>query len=179
MLTFFRLFLFITLPLYTFSQEKLDPFQIYGPYGAKIYDNYSQALLTSENCYRLKLHNQDLNKNLKKLKKLNKLFVVELKNNNIDTIPEELSTFRNLMYFKSSGNPLKKLPESFGTTPTLKSLILHHVAMDSLPSSFNQLGSLMELEIQINNSDTFDVKNRLSGLFNLKTLMIYKSNLKS
>ena len=51
--------------------------------------------------------------------------------------------------------------------------------MDSLPSSFNQLGSLMELEIQINNSDTFDVKNRLSGLFNLKTLMIYKSNLKS
>ena len=179
MLTFFRLFLFITLPLYTFSQEKLDPFQIYGPYGAKIYDNYSQALLTSENCYRLKLHNQDLNKNLKKLKKLNKLFVVELKNNNIDSIPEEISTFRNLMYFKSSGNPLKKLPESFGTTPTLKSLILHHVAMDSLPSSFNQLGSLMELEIQINNSDTFDVKNRLSGLFNLKTLMIYKSNLKS
>jgi len=179
MLTFFRLFLFTTFPLYTLSQEKLDPFQIYGPYGAKVYESYSQALLTADNCYRLKLHNQDLNKNLKKLKKLNKLFVVELKNNNIDSIPDEISTFRNLMYFKSSGNPLKKLPESFGSTPTIKSLILHHIAMDSLPNSFNQLGSLMELEIQINNSDTFDVKNKLSGLFNLKTLMIYKSNLKS
>ena len=107
MLTFFRLFLFTTLPLYTLSQEKLDPFQIYGPYGAKVYESYSQALLTADNCYRLKLHNQDLNKNLRKLKKLNKLFVVELKNNNIDSIPEEISTFRNLMYFKSSGKTSK------------------------------------------------------------------------
>tara|TARA_B100000676_G_C17846027_1_gene715533 strand:- start:51 stop:740 length:690 start_codon:yes stop_codon:yes gene_type:complete len=120
-----------------------------------------------------------LSKNLKRLKKLKKLYVIELKNNNIDSFPEEISSFRNLMYIKSSGNSLKKLPQSLGFTPTIKSLILHHVSIDSLPNSFNKLGSLMELEIQINNADTFDVGDRLSGLYNLKTLMIYKSNLKS
>ena len=179
MLSFFRLLLLASLPLCSFCQDKLDPFQVYGPYGAKVYDNYTQALLTPENCYRLKSHNQDLSKSFRKLKKLHKLFVVELKNNNIDSIPEAISTFRNLMYLKSSGNALKKLPESFGSAPTIKSLILHHIKMDSLPNSFNELGSLMELEIQINHSDTFDVKNELSGLYNLKSLMIYKSNLKS
>ena len=179
MLSIFRLLLLTTLPLYSFCQEKIDPFQVYGPYGSKVYDNFNQALLTAENCYRLKSHNQDLARSIKKLKKLNKLFVIELQNNNIDSIPDEISAFRNLMYFKSSGNPLKKLPESFGSSPTIKSLILHHIKMDSLPNSFSNLGSLMELEIQVNYSDTFDVREELSGLHNLKTLMIYKSNLKS
>ena len=110
MLSFFRLLLLASLPLCSFCQDKLDPFQVYGPYGAKVYDNYTQALLTPENCYRLKSHNQDLSKSFRKLKKLHKLFVVELKNNNIDSIPEAISTFRNLMYLKSSGNALKKLP---------------------------------------------------------------------
>ncbi len=179
MLSIFRLLLFTTLPLYSFCQDKIDPFQVYGPYGSKVYDNFNQALLTTENCYRLKSLNQDLSRNIRKIKKLNKLFVIELQNNNIDSIPEEISAFRNLMYLKSSGNPLKKLPESFGSSPTIKSLILHHIKMDSLPNSFSNLGSLMELEIQINNSDTFNVREELSGLHNLKTLMIYKTNLKS
>lgn len=177
--TFFRILFFIILPFSSFSQDKLDPFQIYGPYGAKVYENYSQALLSTENCYRLKSHNQDLSKSIKKLKKLKKLYVIEFKNNNIDSIPEEISSLRNLMYFKSTDNPIKKLPESLGSSPTIKSLILHHVRLDSLPKSFHQLGSLMELEIQINIADTFDVKDELSGLYNLKTLMIYRSNLKS
>jgi Leucine-rich repeat (LRR) protein len=83
------------------------------------------------------------------------------------------------MYLKSSGNSLKKLPDSFGHTPTIKSLILHHIELESLPDNFNLLESLMELEIQINTAESFDLKKTLSGLYNLKSLMIYKNNLKS
>ena len=116
------LLVLVFLPFNSHCQDKLDPFQIYGPYGSKTYENFSQALLNIENCYRLKCHNQDLSKNLKRLKKLKKLYVIELKNNNIDSFPEEISSFRNLMYIKSSGNSLKKLPQSLGFTPTIKSL---------------------------------------------------------
>ena len=175
----FRVLIFIITPLCSFSQSSLDPFQIYGPYGSTIYNNYSQALLNGTNCYRLKSYDQDLSKNLKKIKKIKKLYVIDLKNNNIDSFPEVISSFRNLMYLKSTGNPLKKLPESIGLTPTIKSIILHHIKMDSLPNSFNNLGSLMELEIQVNNADTFDLKDKLSGLYNLKSLIIYKNNLKA
>lgn len=177
--TFLKLLFLTALPIGLFSQEKMNPFQMYGPYGSNVFENFTQALLNSESCYRLKSHNQDLSKNVKKLKKLKKLYVIDFKNNNIDSLPEEISSFRNLMYFKSSGNPLKKLPESFGLTPTIKSLILHHIQLDSLPSNFNHLESLMELEIQINNSETFNIKNSLSGLYNLRSLMIYKNNLES
>ena len=174
-----KLLIFIILPFSLLSQEKLDPFQIYGPYGTNVYENYTQALLNAESCYRLKIYNQDLSKTVKKLKKLKKLYVIEFKNNNIDSLPEEISSFNNLMYLKSSGNSLKKLPNSFGLSPTIKSLVLHHTQLDSLPNNFNQLESLMELEIQINDAEIFDLKNTLSGLYNLKTLMIYKNNLKS
>lgn len=179
MLPLFRVLLFVLTPIGAICQSNLDPFQVYGPYGSAVYDNYSQALLNATNCYRLKSHDQDLSKNLKKIKKLDKLYVIELKNNNIDSLPEVISTFRNLMYLKSSGNPLKKLPESIGSAPTIKSIILHHVKMDSLPDSFSNLGSLMDLEIQVNTADTFDLQDELSGLYNLKSLMIYKNNLKA
>ena len=48
-----------------------------------------------------------------------------------------------------------------------------------MPDGFKKLGSLSELEIQINRADTFDIQNELSGLYNLKSLMLYKTNLKS
>jgi len=174
---FFRIILLTIISLSSFAQNKLDPFQVYGPYRAKVYEDFSQALLNANDCYRLKPLNEDLSKNLKKIKKLDKLYVIEFKSNNIDSFPEEISSFRNLMYLKSSGNSLKKLPESIGLTPTLKTLVLHHVKMDSMPDSFNKLESLMELEIQVNNADTFKLKNSLNGLYNLKSLMLYKTNL--
>jgi hypothetical protein len=67
-----KLLIFLALPIGLYSQEKLDPFQIYGPYGATVHENYTQALLNSESCYRLKIYNQDLSKTVKKLKKTQK-----------------------------------------------------------------------------------------------------------
>jgi Leucine-rich repeat (LRR) protein len=155
----------------------MDPFMVYGPYGSPIFDSFSKGLSDASNCYRLKSYNEDLSKNLKKLKKLNKLYVIDLKNNKVDSIPEDISTFQNLMYLKSVENKLKKLPETIGLCKTIKSLILHHVNIDSLPKGFKNLGSLTELEIQINHAENFDTQKELSGLYNLKSLMIYKTNL--
>jgi Leucine-rich repeat (LRR) protein len=156
---------------------KIDPFQLYGPYGAETFTNYTQAQLKPNQVYRLKLIDQDLSKSLKRLKRLSKLYVVEFKNNTIDSFPDEITTFKNLMYLKSSANPIKKLPEDIGNTPTLKSLILHHVSLDSLPQSFNKINSLTELEIQINSADTLKIGNSLSGIFNLKSVILYKCQL--
>lgn len=173
-----RILLFALIPFSVLSQEKMDPFQVYGPYGSQVFTSFSQALLNANNCFRLKSHNEDLSKNFKKVKKLNKLYVIDLKSNNIDTLPEEISSFQNLMYLKSSGNGLTKLPETIGSTPTIKSLILHHVKLDSLPNSFRNLRSLMELEIQVNKADSLNIKEGFSALYNLKSLMLYKANLK-
>ena len=171
-------FLLIAIPLLGIGQNKIDPFQIYGPYGSETFSSFNQALLNAQNCYKLKSEGEDLKKSAKRIKKLSKLYVIHLNNNNIDSFPESISTFRNLMYLKSSGNPLKKLPETIGSTPTIKTIILHHTVLDSLPDSFNKLGSLAELEIQVNNADTFFTKEAFKGLYNLKSIMLYKSNLK-
>lgn len=159
------------------NRDKIDPFQLYGPYGSEVFTNYTQAQLKPNQVFRLKLIDQDLSKSLKRIKRLHKLYVIELKNNHIDSFPEEITTFKNLMYLKSAGNPIKKLPENIGNAPTLKNLILHHVELDSLPSNFNRLNSLTEIEIQINNSDTLKIGNAFSGIFNLKSIMLYKCNL--
>jgi hypothetical protein len=74
-----KLLIFIALPIGLFSQEKLDPFQIYGPYGSNVHENYTQALLNSESCYRLKIYNQDLSKTVKKLKSLKSSLSLNLK----------------------------------------------------------------------------------------------------
>lgn len=174
----FRFFLLLVSPIILISQSKMDPFMIYGPYGSPIFDSFSKGLLDASNCYRLKSHNEDLSKNLKKIKKLNKLYVIDLNSNKVDSIPEDISTFQNLMYLKSVNNGLKKLPETMGACKTIKSLVLHHINIDSLPKGFKNLGSLTELEIQINHAESFDIKNELSGLYNLKSLMLYKTNLK-
>ncbi len=175
----FRVFLFLISPILLISQNKMDPFIVYGPYGSPTFNSFTKGLSDPSNCYRLKSHNEDLSKNLKKIKRLNKLYVIDLKNNNVDSFPEDISTFQNLMYLKSTENKLKKLPETIGACKTIKSLILHHINIDSLPDGFKKLGSLSELEIQINRADTFDIQNELSGLYNLKSLMLYKTNLKS
>lgn len=169
----------ILVPHSVFAQrnDKIDPFQLYGPYGSEIFTNYSQAQLKANQVFRLKVIDEDLSKSLKRLKRLSKVYAVEFKNNNIDSFPDEISTFKNLMYLKTSGNPIKKLPETIGSTPTLKSLILHHVNLDSLPSGFNNLSSLTELEIQINSADTFKIGNALSGIYNLKSVVLYKCQL--
>ncbi len=174
----FLISLFFLSSLFCKAQQTFDAFQLYGPYGSTIYPTYYGALKNHKEAYKVKSYGEDLNKGFSKLKKLNKLYVFEIKNNNIDSFPEIIGSFKNLMYLSSSKNPLKKLPESFGKLQSLKILKLHYTSIDSLPNNFSALNQLQTLEIQSNNADTFFTKNALKGLYNLKSLTIFKTNLK-
>ena len=75
-----KLLIFIILPFSLLSQEKLDPFQIYCPYGTNVYENYTQALLNAESCYWLKIYNQDYNINTPINLELQKIATQSLRN---------------------------------------------------------------------------------------------------
>tara|TARA_B110000211_G_C14083143_1_gene555501 strand:+ start:2018 stop:2884 length:867 start_codon:yes stop_codon:yes gene_type:complete len=178
MLKFSSILIIFLSSLFCTAQQKFDAFQLYGPYGSTIYPTYYGALKNHKEAFKIKSHGEDLNKGFNKLKKLNQLYVFELQNNSVDSFPEIIGSFKNLMYLSSSQNPLKKLPESFGNLKSLKILKLHYTSIDSFPNNFSRLNQLQTLEIQSNDADTLFTKEALKGLYSLKSLTIFKCNLK-
>ena len=86
------------------------PFEKYGPFQTKNYTSFSDALKNEQEAFKLKSENEDLSKDIRKLKNLGALQVLILTENNLDSLPQEVSTLSNLMYFESSKNSLKKIP---------------------------------------------------------------------
>ena len=84
MFKFFFISLISLSSLFCKAQQTFDAFQLYGPYGSTIYPTYYGALKNHDEAYKIKSYGEDLNKGFSKLKKLNKLYVLEIKNNNID-----------------------------------------------------------------------------------------------
>lgn len=170
------IFIFCNLHL-LHSQNDLPPLKKYGPYGSQIYTNLNDAVRNAKNAYKLDLSDQyiDWNKESKKLTKLEQLQVFQIGNNNINYLPAEISSLKNLIFFSSKFNPLISLPYQIGELDLLMHLELIGTKLESFPDEFCNLLSLKIFHLQNNLADTLRLPENFGRLKSLQDLIIYNS----
>ena len=148
MFKFFFISLISLSSLFCKAQQTFDAFQLYGPYGSTIYPTYYGAL------------------------KYARPFAPKVFTNSV------YSSIFFLLIWLPPGILSATILFLESLLQSLKILKLHYTSIDSLPNNFSSLNQLQTLEIQSNSADTFFTKNALKGLYNLKSLIIFKTNLK-
>jgi len=169
----FLVFAFFLLIAHSWAQ---NPFEKYGPFDAKMYTSFLEALKEKEVVFKLKSENENLSKEIKKIGELHKLQVLALKNNQIDSISKHILKLTDLLYFSSTSNPLQKLPAEIMYWNQLNEMHLFHAALDSLPKEMGYLQALKILQIQNNQKDTFRLGAGCKKLNNLKSVIFYNNN---
>lgn len=76
---------------------------------------------------------------------LQQLEVLRLGRNNIDSLPIEVAQLSHLVELDMNRNPLSDLPEAMGYMLSLQRLILWSTAVYSLPDSFAELDTRLQL----------------------------------
>ncbi|MFZ9848171.1 MAG: leucine-rich repeat domain-containing protein [Flavobacteriales bacterium] len=166
-------FVFFLVTAYGWAQ---NPFEKYGPFNAKIYSSFIDALKEKDFVFKLQCENENLSKELKKVGDLNKLQVLALKNNQLDSLSKQIFKMSDLLYFSSTQNPLQKLPAEIMYWSQLNEMHLFHTALHSLPKEMSSLQALKILQIQNNQKDTFHLGEGCKKLNNLKSVIFYNNN---
>lgn len=159
------------------AQNDLPALKKYGPFGSIIYNNLNDAVRDAKNAYKLDLSDQyiDWNKEAKKLIKLEQLQAFQIGNNNINYLPSEISSLKNLLFFSSKFNPLNNLPKQIGELDLLIHLELIGTKLYSLPNEFCNLSSLKIFHLQNNLADTLHLPECIGNLKTLQDIIIYNS----
>ncbi len=147
-------------------------FEKYGPYGAQVFTDIKTASASEKQVYKLDLSYQNLdNKSLSKIQNFSNLQVLRLRNNNINTYPENMDKLVNLMYFASYNNQLSSFLPNLQAYRSLHFIELQHCNIDSIPASIAYLRLLSSLRFG-NTNDTLKLPNTLRFLLKLKDLSI-------
>ncbi len=115
-------------------------------------------IFQSEVYFRANIANQFFRvphtKNIEELlPKKEEVYSLNISNNNLKTLPEELSQFINLQFLNISGNKFKdkeKLVENLSKLPNLRFLFANKCYLKALPDNFDLLNNLEVLEIEAN-----------------------------
>ena len=120
-------------------------------------------------------------KNLEEaLKEPEKVFKLNLSNQDLKVLPSDWAKFKNLEELNLSGDHLKKIPEEISLLPKLKILNLSGNDFSELPKNFSKLSTLEEL--YLNDEKNLKLKKAfliLGKLPNLKALHLEQDNLNS
>ena len=94
---------------------------------------------------KLTLNNNDLNKIPKELFNCKKLVILELKNNNIESLPAGISKLTHLKELDLRNNELDQLPAEIGNLKSIVKLQLWGNNLITLPPEIGYLSTLKEL----------------------------------
>lgn len=172
----FKYILIVTTSI-AFAQQ-VDPAYLYGPLADEMYIDYDYALKDKDYVSKLSITDTDLSMRIDKLGKLTNLYVLNLKNNQINYFPDELCILNNLHYLSTTLNPIQNIPQCIGQLKQLKEFKLYHTQISSLPKSFGILGSLKKMEIQ-SNLTTLNLDSIYGGLTSLQSILVYNTPLKA
>ena len=173
----FSLFLFVFLCKCSVAQDAESPFNKYGPLQAKTFSSFEEAMKSKDDVYKLQSENEDLSKDIQKIKRLPHLQIAVLRNNRLSTLPTEMGALSELVYLQIAQNPLQHFPTSMVNWQLLEVLLLQQSALDSLPSEMATLLNLQTLQIHSNSTDTFRVGAAISKIPKLRSITIYNYNL--
>ncbi|NXN93936.1 LRC40 protein, partial [Rhinopomastus cyanomelas] len=104
------------------------------------------------------------------VKLLPALTVLEVRDNQLTSLPSALGQLENLQKLDVSHNKLESIPEELLQLSRLKSLFLQHNALSRLPDGFGQLISLEELDVS--NNQLTEIPTSFALLTNLVQLSL-------
>jgi internalin A len=111
------------------------------------------------------------------ISQLSNLTELDLANNQLSSLPPEISQLSNLTRLDLDNNQLSSLPPEFSQLSNLTTLYLHNNQLSSLPPEFSQLSNLTTL--YLHNNQLSSLPPEFSQLSNLTTLYLHNNQLSS
>ena len=127
------------------------------------------------NTLELFLRNNQLTSLPEEISKLTNLQTLSLSNNQLTSLPEEISKLTNLQELSLSNNQLKSVPEEISKLTNLWELHLSSNQLTSLPDSIGNLKQLGRLNISENKLTS--LPTNAANLTNLRGLFLNNNNL--
>lgn len=106
---------------------------------------------------------------------LQKLQILELRGNNLESLPAELGNLVSLTQLRVGNNKIASLPTELGQLFMLQELLLNNNCLKTVPPELGQLSSLTHLGLD--NNKLRDIPAKLGNLAKLSTLKLHHNNL--
>lgn len=156
------------------SQSKIDSLLI-----KKEYSSIEEALKNPEKVYRLNLSNQNVELPKESWSKFINLEFLSFKNDHLKEIPKEIGLLKNLKVLDLSGNDFKTLPKSLSNLSNLEELFLNDEKNFKLYENIEIISLLPHLRILHLENDNLDkLPKNIFKLKSLETLFLNHNNFK-
>ena len=166
--------LFIVFSQLVISQKAIDSTQI-----KKEYSNLEEALKNPEKVYRLNLSNQNIELPKESWSKFINLEYLSFKNDHLKEIPNEIALLKNLKVLDLSGNDFKILPLSFSELSNLEELFLNDEKNMKLYDNIEIISLLPHLRVlHLENDNLSNLPKNIFKLTNLESLFLNHNNFK-
>lgn len=156
------------------SQSNIDSTLI-----KKEYSNLEEALKNPEKVYRLNLSNQNIEFPNEVWSKFINLEFLSFNNNHLKEIPKEISILKSLKTLDLSGNDFKTLPKSFSELSNLEELFLNDEKNMKLYDNIEIISLLPHLRVlHLENDNLSNLPKNIFKLTNLESLFLNRNNFK-
>ncbi len=171
--SFILLFILSFLGITITAQIESDSLQTF-----KEYNSIEEALENPEKVYRLNLSNQDITIPNETWLKFKNLEYLSLKNDHLKEIPKAIGLLENLKILDLSGNDFNVLPKTFSRLQNLQELFLNDETNFSLDQNINILKPLANLRIlHLENDALVTLPKNFRQLNQLELLYLNNNNL--
>lgn len=140
---------------------------------SKEFTKINEALKNPEKVYRLNLSNQEIKWSTIDWSKFKNLEYINLKNDHLKEIPVGLTKIKSLKTIDLSGNDFKKLPESFSNLINLEEVYLNDEKNIDLPKTLEVLAKLPNLKsLHLENDNLSSLPSEMLLFKNLEFLYL-------
>lgn len=145
----------------------------------KEYNQWEEALKAPEKVYRLNLSNQDITDFQRELPKFINLRYLSLRNDKLNGVPIEIFKLQNLRVLDLGGNTFRELPSEFSQLQNLEELYLDNDKNLDLPKNINVLRKLPRLKIlHLENDGIQKLPRNIRKLSQLEQLYLANNQLR-
>lgn len=146
----------------------------------KVYTNIDEALKNPEKVYKLNLSNQEINLTNEQWKLFINLEYLYLKNDGLKQIPKEISNLKRLKILDLSGNEFNELPREFSNLYNLEELYLNDEKKLKLTKTLKVLAKLPKLKsLHLENDNLEELPNEINTLKSLESLYLNENKFKT
>ena len=158
----------LMIPLEVLSQDDgNETVTVYKRPDYKVFKSLSGALTQPDSVFILELKGKKLNSIPEEVFRFPNLLVLDLSKNKIKDIPASIGQLSQLEELSLASNKIEKLPVEIGELNNLKVLSLNRNLISELPASIGNMSSLQVLELWDNELSTLPDEIR-----NLKSLRV-------
>ncbi|WP_298135900.1 leucine-rich repeat domain-containing protein [Flavobacterium sp.] len=145
----------------------------------KEFTTLNDALKNPEKVFRLNLSNQDISISSEQWLRFVNLEYLKLKNDHLKEIPIAITKIKSLKTIDLSGNDFTNLPEEFSNLTNLEEIYLNDENNMNLPKTLSILAKLPKLKsLHLENDNISKLPNEILSFKNLENLYLNQNNFK-